>query len=56
MKGRELLIKLGEEIAKDDLLEEEVVLLDILDYLGCMGVEGASEMYLYLLRTIAVEA
>lgn len=45
MTNKELLKELEKELGKDKELEEEATLMDILDYLAVVGLEGASKMY-----------
>jgi hypothetical protein len=50
MKGKELLKRLKEEMFTNSELNEEVSLCDILDYLAIIGIEGASEEYMNILK------
>ena len=50
MTAKEALETLKEMFDEDGSLDDELHLLDILDYMGVIGIPGASEMYFKALK------
>lgn len=46
MKGSLLVKKLGEIISESEMLDEDLDVIDILDFLAELGLDGAAELYL----------
>jgi hypothetical protein len=55
MTSKEMLDELKRMYKEDGDLNEEACILDLLDYLGIMGVPGGSDCYFYMLRKTTEE-